>query len=101
MNKKISDLTAATTPLAGTELFEMVQGGTSKKVAAGSDLGGSAITVEGRRNEPDHSPNVHGFRQCGRHGDQHRRRRDRDYSGAVVREKLSAARTYYVHGRFR
>lgn len=38
---KITDLTAATTPLAGTELFETVQGGTSKKVAA-SDIGNSA-----------------------------------------------------------
>jgi len=45
MNKKITDLTAATTPLAGTELLEIVQSGTSKKVAA-SDLGGSAITVK-------------------------------------------------------
>lgn len=34
MSKKISDLTAATTPLAGTELVEIVQSGTSKKVAA-------------------------------------------------------------------
>lgn len=34
MNKKISDLTAATTPLAGTELLEIVQSGTSKQVAA-------------------------------------------------------------------
>ena len=40
-NVKITDLTAATTPLAGTELFETVQGGTSKKVAA-SDIGNSA-----------------------------------------------------------
>lgn len=31
---KITDLTSASTPLAGTELFETVQGGTSKKVAA-------------------------------------------------------------------
>ena len=38
---KITDLTAASTPLAGTELFETVQGGTSKKVAA-SDIGNSA-----------------------------------------------------------
>lgn len=44
MNKKISDLTAATTPLAGTELLEIVQGGTSKKVAA-SDLVGSGGAV--------------------------------------------------------
>ena len=34
-NVKITDLTAAATPLAGTELFETVQGGSSKKVAAG------------------------------------------------------------------
>lgn len=33
-NVKITDLTAATTPLAGTELFEVVQSGVSKKVAA-------------------------------------------------------------------
>ena len=38
---KITDLTAATVPLAGTELFEVVQGGSSKKVAA-SDIGNSA-----------------------------------------------------------
>lgn len=40
-NVKITDLTAATTPLAGTELLEIVQSGTSKKVAA-SDIGNSA-----------------------------------------------------------
>lgn len=40
MSKKISELTAASTPLAGTELVEIVQGGTSKKVAA-SYLSGS------------------------------------------------------------
>lgn len=40
-NVKITDLTAASTPLAGTELFEVVQSGTSKKVAA-SDIGNSA-----------------------------------------------------------
>ena len=40
-NVKITDLTAASTPLAGTELFKTVQGGTSKKVAA-SDIGNSA-----------------------------------------------------------
>lgn len=37
--KKITDLPAATTPLAGTELIEIVQGGVNKKVAA-SDVGG-------------------------------------------------------------
>jgi len=31
---KITELTSASTPLAGTELFETVQGGASKKVAA-------------------------------------------------------------------
>lgn len=56
MSKKITDLTAATTPLAGTEMVEIVQGGVSKKVAA-SYLGAG---------------------------------------GVVVRERLSAARTYYV-----
>jgi hypothetical protein len=40
-NVKITDLTAATTPLAGTELFETVQGGESRKVAA-SAIGNSA-----------------------------------------------------------
>jgi hypothetical protein len=40
-NVKITDLTAATVPLAGTELFEVVQSATSKKVAA-SDIGNSA-----------------------------------------------------------
>lgn len=40
-NVKITDLTAATTPLAGTELLEIVQSGDSKKVAA-SDIGNSA-----------------------------------------------------------
>lgn len=33
-NVKITDLTAATVPLAGTELLELVQGGSSTKVAA-------------------------------------------------------------------
>lgn len=33
-NVKITDLSSATTPLAGTELFEVVQSGSSKKVAA-------------------------------------------------------------------
>jgi hypothetical protein len=41
MSKKISDLTSATTPLAGTETVEIVQGGTSKKVAV-SYFGGAA-----------------------------------------------------------
>jgi hypothetical protein len=43
-NVKITDLTAATTPLVGTEVLEIVQGGASKKVAA-SDIGNSATAV--------------------------------------------------------
>ena len=39
MTKKISELPAATTPLAGTELVEIVQGGANKQVPA-SDIGG-------------------------------------------------------------
>jgi hypothetical protein len=41
MTTKISAMGAATTPLAGTELLELVQGGSSTKVAA-SDVGNSA-----------------------------------------------------------
>lgn len=41
---KITDLTPATTPLAGTELFETVQGGLSKRVAA-ADIGNSATAL--------------------------------------------------------
>jgi hypothetical protein len=53
-NVKITDLTAASTPLAGTELFETVQGGSSKKVAA-ADIGNSAtampfLSLAGRAN---------------------------------------------------
>lgn len=43
-NVKITGLTAATTPLAGTELFEVVQASNSRKVAA-SDIAASAINV--------------------------------------------------------
>jgi hypothetical protein len=43
-NLKITDLTAATTPLAGTELFEVVQASSSRKVAA-SDIAASATNV--------------------------------------------------------
>ena len=41
---KITDLSAAATPLAGTELFEVVQSGISKQVAA-SDIGNSATAL--------------------------------------------------------
>jgi hypothetical protein len=43
-NVKIPDLTAASTPLAGTELFETVQSSFSRKVAA-SDIAASATNV--------------------------------------------------------
>jgi hypothetical protein len=43
-SKKITDLSAAVTPLAGTELFETVQSGTSLKVSA-SAIGNSANNV--------------------------------------------------------
>lgn len=45
MAKKITELPAATTPLAGTELLEIVQGGVNKKVAA-SALGGSSSATQ-------------------------------------------------------
>jgi len=43
-NVKITDLTAATTPLVGTEVLEIVQAGSSRKVAA-SAIGNSATAV--------------------------------------------------------
>lgn len=43
MAKKITDLAAATTPIAGTELVEIVQGGVSKRLAA-SYLSGTIIS---------------------------------------------------------
>lgn len=43
-NVKITGLTLASTPLAGTELFEVVQASNSRKVAA-SDIAASAINV--------------------------------------------------------
>lgn len=43
-NVKITDLTSASTPLAGTELFETVQSGVSRKVTA-SAIGNSATSV--------------------------------------------------------
>lgn len=43
-NVKIPDLTAATVPLAGTELFEVVQSAASRKVAA-SDIAATAVNV--------------------------------------------------------
>lgn len=43
-NVKITDMTAASTPLAGTELLELVQSGVSVKVAA-ADIGNSASAL--------------------------------------------------------
>lgn len=43
-NIKIPDLAAATVPLAGTELFEVVQSAASRKVAA-SDIAATAVNV--------------------------------------------------------
>lgn len=43
-DKKITDLTAATTPLSGGELFEVVQSGTSKRVTA-SDIAATYAAI--------------------------------------------------------
>lgn len=43
-NVKITDLTAASTPLSGAELFETVQSGNSRKVAA-ADIANTATAV--------------------------------------------------------
>lgn len=45
-NKKISELPSATTPLDGTELLEIVQGGINKKVAKSDVSTGGGGTVE-------------------------------------------------------
>jgi len=45
-NEKISGLDPATTPLAGTELIEIVQGGVNKKVAVSNIGGGSTPNLE-------------------------------------------------------
>ena len=44
-NKKISQLTSATTPLTGTEELAIVQNGITKKVAA-SQLGSGGLDIE-------------------------------------------------------
>lgn len=95
MNKKISDLTAATTPLAGTELLEIVQGGTSKKVAA-SDLGGSAITAKDEGTNLTTALTSLDFVGAGVTATNTGGAVTVTIPGAVVRETLSAARTYYV-----
>lgn len=52
-NKKITDLAAATTPLAGTEVAEIVQGGVNKQVPVsefGGGGGGTVTSVTGTTN---------------------------------------------------
>ena len=44
-DKKISALTAASTPLAGTEVLPIVQGGTTVKVSVGNLTAGRAISA--------------------------------------------------------
>lgn len=46
-DKKISQLTAATTPLAGTEVLPIVQGGSTVKVSAADITAGRAISASG------------------------------------------------------
>jgi hypothetical protein len=46
-DKKISQLTAATTPLAGTEVLPIVQSGTTKKVAVSDLTAGRAVAMAG------------------------------------------------------
>jgi len=46
-DKKISALTGATTPLAGTEVLPIVQGGSTVKVAVSSLTAGRAVAVNG------------------------------------------------------
>ena len=44
-DKKISQLTAATTPLAGTEVLPIVQSGNTVKVAVNNLTAGKAVSV--------------------------------------------------------
>lgn len=60
MTKKITQLPAATTPLAGTELLEIVQGGVSSQVAV-SDLGGGGGTSTGATGVVQTSDGASGF----------------------------------------
>jgi hypothetical protein len=46
-NLKISQLTGATTPLAGTEVLAIVQSGTTKQVSVTNLTSGRAVTVDG------------------------------------------------------
>lgn len=46
-DKKISQLTAATTPLAGTEVLPVVQGGTTVKVSVDNLTAGKAVSMAG------------------------------------------------------
>jgi hypothetical protein len=49
-DKKISQLTASTTPLAGTEILPIVQGGATKQVSVANLTTGRAISVSGLTN---------------------------------------------------
>lgn len=53
-NKKISELTSATTPLGGTEEVEIVQSGVNKKVAV-SNIGGATIASQSTVNTGSNS----------------------------------------------
>jgi len=54
-NKKITELASATTPLAGTELLEIVQSGVNKKVAVSDVGGGTTPDLEAVLTEGDES----------------------------------------------
>jgi hypothetical protein len=45
---KISELPASTTPLAGTEVLPIVQGGANKQVSVANLTAGRAIARQGR-----------------------------------------------------
>ena len=60
-DKKISALTGATTPLAGTEVLPIVQGGSTVKVAvsdltAGRTVAAANVTVTGQMSAGTASP---------------------------------------------
>lgn len=55
-DKRISELPLATTPLAGTEELEIVQGGVNKRVASSNIGGGGSVTsVTGENNAVDNT----------------------------------------------
>lgn len=94
MAKKITDLTAATTPLAGTELVEIVQSGTSKKVAVSNF--GSAITAKDEGTNLTTALSSLDFVGSGVTATNTGGAVIVTIPGASTREILSSARTYYV-----